>query len=108
MALVDTIRFRLPLKIRIKPLLPAIGEHFLIESYTLGYEMLLTFQRAILNIFSYLINGELEVYMDDFTPYRDGFEPALQTLEKVLQRCISTTLYLSHEKCHMMMTDRLI
>ena len=67
-----------------------------------------TFQRAILNIFSYLINEGFEVYMDDFTPYGDDFEPALQTLEKVLQRCIATRLYLSHEKCHMMMTKGLI
>lgn len=28
-----------------------------------------TFQRAILNIFSDLINEGLEIYMDDFTPY---------------------------------------
>lgn len=46
--------------------------------------------------------------MDDFTPYGDDFEPALQTQEKVLQRCIATRLYLSHEKCHMMMTEGLI
>lgn len=48
------------------------------------------------------------MYTYDFTPYRDDFEPALQTLEKVLQRCIATRLCLSHEKCHMMMTKGLI
>ena len=46
--------------------------------------------------------------MDDFTPYGDDFEPALQTLEKFLQRCIATRLCLSHEKFHMMMTKGLI
>ena len=46
--------------------------------------------------------------MDDFTPYGYDFEPTLQTLEKVLQRCIATRLCLSHEKCHMMMTEGLI
>ena len=46
--------------------------------------------------------------MDDFTPYGDDFEPTLQILEKVLQRCIATRLCLSHEKCHMMMTEGLI
>ena len=46
--------------------------------------------------------------MDDFTPYGNDFEPALQTLEKVLQRCIATRLCLSHEKCHMMMTEGII
>eukprot|EP00253_Pinus_taeda_P015935 PITA_15935 len=46
--------------------------------------------------------------MDDFTPYGDDFEPALDTLEKVLQRCIATRLCLSHEKRYMMMTKVLI
>lgn len=32
----------------------------------------------------------------------------LQTLEKVLERCIATRLCLSHDKCHMMMTKGLI
>jgi len=67
-----------------------------------------TFQRAILNIFSDLINEGLEVYMDDFIPYKDDFDPALHTLEKVLQCCIATRLCLSHEKCYMMMTEGLI
>jgi len=46
--------------------------------------------------------------MDDFTPYGVDFEPTLQTLEKVLQRCIGTRLCLSHEKCHLMMVEGLI
>lgn len=46
--------------------------------------------------------------MDDFTPYGDDFDQALQTLEKVIERCISTKLCLSQEKCHMMMTNGLI
>ncbi|MCY6525011.1 reverse transcriptase family protein, partial [Actinobacillus pleuropneumoniae] len=36
-----------------------------------------TFQRAILSIFANLINDGLEVYMDDFTPYGDDFDPEL-------------------------------
>eukprot|EP00253_Pinus_taeda_P031645 PITA_31645 len=46
--------------------------------------------------------------MDDFTPYGDDFDPALDTLEKVLQRCIATRLCLIYEKCYMMMTEGLI
>jgi len=46
--------------------------------------------------------------MDDFTPYGDDFDSALDTMEKVLQRCIATRLCLSHEKCYMMMTKGLI
>jgi len=46
--------------------------------------------------------------MDDFIPYGDDFDQALQTMEKVLEWCITTRLCLSHEKCHMMMTEGLI
>ena len=46
--------------------------------------------------------------MDDFTPYGDDFDPALDALEKVLQRCITTKLCLSHENCYMMMIEGLI
>ena len=67
-----------------------------------------TFQRAILNIFADLINEGLEVYMDDFMPYGDDFEPALENLEKVSQICIDTRLCLSHENCLMMMTEGVI
>ena len=66
------------------------------------------FQRDILSIFADLINEGLEVYMDDFTPYGDDFDRALQMLEKVLERCITTRLFLSNFKCHMMMTEGVI
>jgi hypothetical protein len=41
--------------------------------------------------------------MDDFTPYGNDFDQALNNLEKILEQCIVTRLCLSHEKCHMMM-----
>ena len=46
--------------------------------------------------------------MDDFTAYGDDFELALDALEKVLQQCIATRLYLSHETCYMMMIEGLV
>jgi hypothetical protein len=46
--------------------------------------------------------------MDDFTPYGDDFNRALNNLEKVLEQCITTRLCLSHEKCHMMMTEDVV
>jgi len=67
-----------------------------------------TFQRDILSIFADLINEGLEVYMGDFTSYEDSFDPALDTLEKVIKHCITTRLCLSHEKCYMMITKGLI
>ena len=44
-----------------------------------------TFQRAILSIFSDLINEGLEVYMEDFSPYGTEFDQALSNMEKVLE-----------------------
>ena len=46
--------------------------------------------------------------MHEFSPYGYDFDQALQTLEKVLERCIATRLCLSNEKCHMMMTEGVI
>jgi hypothetical protein len=43
-----------------------------------------TFQRAILSIFINLISKGLEVSMDDFTPYGNDFDQALNNLEKIL------------------------
>jgi len=45
------------------------------------------FQRAILGIFSNLMDDSVEIYMDDFTENGDSFEEALGKLEKFLERC---------------------
>eukprot|EP00253_Pinus_taeda_P034577 PITA_34577 len=67
-----------------------------------------TFQRAVIGIFSDMINDSLEIFMDEFTPYGTTFEDALQNLEKVLKRCIEAHLALSTEKCHMMMNEGIV
>jgi hypothetical protein len=61
-----------------------------------------------MSILNNLISEGLEVYMDDFTPYGDDFNQALNNMEKVLEWCISTRLCLSHEKCHMIMTEGVV
>lgn len=63
------------------------------------------FQRALIGIFSDMLNDSLEIFMDDFTPYGVTFEVVLQNLEKVLKRCIQANLSLSTQKCHMMMNE---
>eukprot|EP00253_Pinus_taeda_P004093 PITA_04093 len=67
-----------------------------------------TFHRAVIGIFSDMINDSLEIFMDDFSPYGTTFEDALQNLEKVLKRCIEAHLALSTEKCHMMMNEGIV
>jgi hypothetical protein len=67
-----------------------------------------TFQRAVIGIFSDMINDSMEILMDDFTPYGVSFEKALKNLEKVLKRCIQSHLSLSTKKCHMMMSEGVV
>ena len=69
---------------------------------------LATFQRAVIGIFSELVNDSMEIFMDDFTPYGKDFEEALENLKKVLTRCEQTQLSLSTEKCHMMMSEGVV
>jgi len=66
------------------------------------------FQRALIGIFSDMLNDSMEIFMDDFTPYGVTFEDALQNLEKVLKRCIQAHPSLSTEKCHMMMNEGIV
>ena len=49
-----------------------------------------TFQRAVIGIFSEMVNDSMEIFMDDFTPYGSDFEEALKKLEKVLTCCEKT------------------
>ena len=41
-----------------------------------------TFQRAVIGIFSEMVNDCMEVFMDDFTPYGNSFDEALENLKK--------------------------
>ncbi|KAA3471080.1 Retrovirus-related Pol polyprotein from transposon 17.6 [Gossypium australe] len=56
------------------------------------------FQRCMMSTFSEYIEKCIEVFMDDFTVYRE----CLDNLTKVLKRCIETNLVLNYEKCHFM------
>ena len=66
------------------------------------------FQRAVIGIFSELVNDSMEIFMDNFTPYGKDFEEALENLKKVLIRCEQTQLSLSTEKCHMMISEGVV
>ena len=58
----------------------------------------------MIGIFLEIVNDNMDIFMDDFTPYGSDFEEALKNLEKVLTRYEKTQLSLSTEKCHMMMS----
>jgi hypothetical protein len=46
--------------------------------------------------------------MDDFTSYGNSFDEDLDNLDKVLRRCKEMNLFLSNEKCNMMMNEGIV
>ncbi|GKB42137.1 hypothetical protein Tco_0887079 [Tanacetum coccineum] len=47
------------------------------------------------------IPESVEVFMDDFSVFRNSFNNCLNNLDKMLQRCKDANLVLNWEKCHM-------
>jgi Reverse transcriptase (RNA-dependent DNA polymerase) len=66
------------------------------------------FQRTIMEIFSYLIENAMKVFMDDFSVYGTIFDECLSNLTKVLQRCEEVNLVLNWEKCHFMVQQGVV
>jgi len=46
--------------------------------------------------------------MDDFTVYGSSFDACLDSLSRVLDRCIETNLVLNIEKCHFMVHEGIV
>ncbi|CAA7059696.1 unnamed protein product [Microthlaspi erraticum] len=67
-----------------------------------------TFQRAMLSIFSDLIEEMVEVFMDDFSVYGSSFSSCLSNLCRVLKRCEETAWSLNWEKCHFMVKEGIV
>ncbi|GJR23827.1 reverse transcriptase domain-containing protein [Tanacetum coccineum] len=53
-----------------------------------------TFQRCMMAIFHDMIEETMEVFMDDFSVFRDSFSSCLSHLDKMLKRCEDTNLVL--------------
>lgn len=67
-----------------------------------------TFQRCMFSIFSEMIGNFIEVFMDDFSVFGTSFSDCLSKLELVLKRCIESSLTLSWEKSHFMVTSGIV
>ncbi|KAK2416448.1 hypothetical protein QL285_038843 [Trifolium repens] len=67
-----------------------------------------TFQRCMISIFSEFIENCMEVFMDDFTVYGSSFDACLNSLNRVLEKCIETNLVLNYEKCHFMVEQGIV
>nr|GEW39517.1 reverse transcriptase domain-containing protein [Tanacetum cinerariifolium] len=66
---------------------------------------LATFQRCMMAIFHELIEGSMEVFMDDFSVFESFFDHFLANLEKILKRYEEPKLVLNWEKCHFMVKE---
>ena len=67
-----------------------------------------TFQRCMMEIFSYMIEIILEIFMNDFSVFGDSYEGCLENLRKVLERCQEKNLVLNCEKCHFLVTQGIV
>ncbi|RDX91071.1 Retrovirus-related Pol polyprotein, partial [Mucuna pruriens] len=61
-----------------------------------------------MSILSELLQSCMEVFMNDFTVFGLSFDACLESLSRVLDRCIETNLLLNFEKCHFMLTKGIV
>ena len=64
-----------------------------------------TFQQCMMTIFTDMVEMFMEIFMDDFSVYRESFETCLCNLEKVLQWCEKK---IELEKCHFMVNEGIV
>ena len=69
---------------------------------------LATFQRAMMAIFSDMVEKFIEVFMDDFSVFGESYDHCLSNLANVLQHCVETNLVLNWEKCHFMVKEGIV
>ena len=61
-----------------------------------------------MSIFSNLVEGAMEIFMDDFLVYGSSFEKCLESLETILQKCQDKNLTLNWKTCHFMVTESIV
>ena len=67
-----------------------------------------TFQRCMMSFFPDMIEGFMEVFMDNFSVYGSSFKNCLDNLCKILARFEEKNLVLNWEKCHFMVNDGIV
>nr|GEZ90735.1 reverse transcriptase domain-containing protein [Tanacetum cinerariifolium] len=67
-----------------------------------------TFQRCMMEIFHDMIEKTMEVFIDEFSVFRNSFQSCLSHLERMLKRCEDTNLCLNWEKSHFMVKECIV
>ncbi|GJY03540.1 reverse transcriptase domain-containing protein [Tanacetum coccineum] len=67
-----------------------------------------TFHRCMTAIFHDMCKDFMEVFMDDFSVFRNSFGTYLSNLSKMLARCEETNLVLNWENCHFMVKEGIV
>lgn len=80
-----------------RPLLPALW-HIYIQKMLFGLcTVSAIFQRCMINICSDMVEGYLEIFMDDFSAFRNNLESCLTNIGDVLDRCQQKNLVMNWE-----------
>nr|GFC12440.1 DNA-directed DNA polymerase [Tanacetum cinerariifolium] len=66
------------------------------------------FSGCMLAIFYDMVEKTMEVFMDDFSVFRNSFENCLSRLDKMLQRCEDTNLGLNWEKSQFIVKEGIV
>ncbi|KAJ9547099.1 LOW QUALITY PROTEIN: hypothetical protein OSB04_019642 [Centaurea solstitialis] len=67
-----------------------------------------TFQRCMTAIFQDMIEDCMEVLMHDFSVFGNSFDACLNSLDRVLAKCVESHLVLNWEKCHFMVRECIV
>nr|GEY61335.1 reverse transcriptase domain-containing protein [Tanacetum cinerariifolium] len=65
-------------------------------------------EKCMMAIFHEMIKETMEVFMDDFSVFRDSFFSCLSHVDKILKRCEDTNLVLNWEKCHFIVKEGIV
>ncbi|GJY69509.1 hypothetical protein Tco_0472491 [Tanacetum coccineum] len=65
-------------------------------------------RRCKMACFNDMIEKTMEVFMDDFSVFRNSFRTCLSHLDKMLKRCEDTNLCLNREKSHFMFKEGIV
>nr|GEV88477.1 reverse transcriptase domain-containing protein [Tanacetum cinerariifolium] len=72
------------------------------------YNSPMMFQRYMMAILHDMVEKTMEVFMDNFSVFRNSFQTCLSHLERMLKRCEDTNLCLNWEKCHFMVKEGIV